>query len=135
MAKYREIILYETKNVVDLFEMVTPNLNKHLWYIEKDLMINGLLTVYCRMNLTDMKNMLKTCPKPTICLSPATYKITDPQDFVQLINGLNDKVKKCLNFIPFLRDYSKYNSIKPEGVYYLYDKIKIITDKNCFNLL
>ena len=88
MAKYREIILYETKNVVNLFEMVTPNLNKHLWYIEKDLMINGLLTVYCRMNLTDMKNMLKTCPKPTICLSPATYKITDPQDFVQFIKWI-----------------------------------------------
>ena len=63
MAKYREIILYETKNVVDLFEMVTPNLNKYLWYIERNLMINGLLTVYCRMNLTDMKNMLKDVPQ------------------------------------------------------------------------
>ena len=130
MTKYREFFLYETKNI-NLFQIVTPNLNKNLWYVEKDLVLNGLLTVYCCMNLTDMKNMLKMCPEPTIYLSPATYKIDDPETFVELINKLDDKVKKSLNFIPFLRSYSRYNTIKPEGVYYTYDKIKLI-DKSCF---
>ena len=135
MTKYRELLLYEmNNNKVDLFQMVTPNLSKELWYVEKDLKLNGLLTVYCRMNLTDMKNMLKTCPEPTICLSRATYKITDPEMFVNVVNALDDKVKKCLNFIPFLRNYSKHHSIKPEGVYYTYDKIKLL-DKNYFNFI
>ena len=97
MTKYRDFLLYETKTI-DLFQMVTPNLNKQLWYIEKDLILNGLLTVYCRMNLTDMKNMLKMCPEQTVCLSPATYKITDPETFIDLVSRLDDKVKKIFNF-------------------------------------
>ena len=132
MKNYRDLIKFELKNI-DLFQLVTPNLNKNLWYIEKDLIVNGLLTVYCCMNLTQMKNMLKTCPEPTICLSSATYKLNDPQDFVNVVNNLNDKEKKCLNFIPFLRNYSLRNTIKHFAVYYLHQPIKLV-EKSCFNL-
>lgn len=130
MKNYRDLIKFETQT--DLFQMVTPNLNKNLWYIEKDLRVNGLLTVYCYMNLIQMKNMLKICPEPTICLSSATYKVNDPKDFVDVINKLEEKEKKCLNFIPFLRNYSLHNTIKNFAVYYLHQKIKLV-DKSCFN--
>ena len=128
MTKYREMILYSNKNI-DLLKMVTPNMTKNVWYLETDLVYSRLLKVYCIMNLMDMQNMLKTCPIPFICLLKSTYKIDDPDTFVKIIDKLKD-AKKSLNFIPYLRQYSKENTINDKAVYYL-RKIKLV-DSNCF---
>ena len=119
MTNYRDLIYFETGNI-DLFNMVTPNLTKNIWYLEKDLIPNRLVKVYCIMNLIDMNNMLKNCPITNICLSPSLFKLNNPQEFVETINKLNNAEKKCLNFIPYLRDYSRYNTIKNNAIYYLH---------------
>ena len=131
MKNYRDLILYDTGNI-DLFNMVTPNLTKNVWYLEKDLRANRLLKVFCIMNLTDMKKMLKTCPITNICLCPSQFKIDDPQFFINIINNLDNKKKKCFDFIPYLRNYSKHYTINSNAVYYLHGDIKKI-DSNCFD--
>ena len=129
--KYRDVILYQNANV-NLSKMVTPNLNKNIWYLETDLIRNRLIKVLCKMNLINMKNMLKNCPVPEICFFPSIYKINDPESFVKVIND-NIKYKKVLDFIPYVREYSFINNfITREGVYYLYDKIKLVPNK-CLN--
>ena len=93
MTNYRDLIYFETGNI-DLFNMVTPNLTKNIWYLEKDLIPNRLVKVYCIMNLIDMNNMLKNCPITNICLSPSLFKLNNPQEFVETINKLNNAEKK-----------------------------------------
>lgn len=129
--KYRDIILYQNANI-DLLKMVTPNINKNIWYLETDLICNRLIKVLCRMNLINMKHMLKNCPIPDICFYPSLYKVTDPESFVNIINNNSDiKNKKVFDFIPYVREYSIRNKIiLNNAVYYLYDKIKLV-DKKC----
>ena len=129
-TKYKQLLFYKMGRDL-IFKMITPNLNKNIWYIEKNLVIKGVITTYCIMNLTDMTNILKYSPIPKLCLSPGLYKISDPKDFIKIINELDDEIKKCFDFIPFLRNYSKINTIKPEAVYYLHGNIEIV-DKDCF---
>ena len=132
--QYKDIISYQNKNI-NLLKMVTPNLDKNLWYLESDLVRNRLLKVLCKMNLKNMKNMLKNCPLPDICFCPSEYKINDPESFVKVINKTQEQDKKVFNFIPFIRNYSIVNNtINDKSVYYLYDKIKLVND-NCLTLL
>ena len=127
--QYRDFILHQNKNV-DLLKMVTPNLSKHVWYLETDLIKNRLLKVFCKMNLINMKHMLKTCPIPEICFCPATYKVNDPENFVKTINNVRYN-KKVFDFIPYIREYSIRNQIINNfSVYYLYNDIKLV-DKKC----
>lgn len=130
MIKYKDVFLYKNKNI-DLFHMVTPNMTRKIWYYEKDLVIKRLLKVYCRMNIREMQLLLKNSFIPKICFSPSIYNINDPNDFVKAINDLDDKDKQIFNFIPFLRNYSKTETINPNAVYYLYDKLKLV-NSNCF---
>ena len=128
--KYKDIILYQNASI-DFLKMVTPNLNKNIWYLETDLVHNCLIKVFCKMNLINMKHMLKNCPLPDICFYPSFYKINDPESFVKNINN-NIKNKEVLDFVPYVRKYSLVNNtIKNEAVYYLYDKIKLV-DAKCF---
>lgn len=125
--KCKELIEFQNKNI-DFLKMVTPNLNKSLWYMETDLVRNRLVKVLCKMNLINMKNMLKSCPIPSICFYPSEYKVNDPQSFVKVINSVTEK--KIFNFIPYVRDYSIRNKIiNDKAVYYLYDKIKLVSKK------
>ena len=132
MTNYRDLILYQTNNI-DLFNMVTPNLDKSIWYLEKELKTRRFLKLYCKMNLINMTDMLKYCPIPNICLSSCQFNISDPQEFVDIINNLDSNQKKCLDFIPYLRKLSQKTVIE-NAVYYLYGNITIV-DKNCsYNL-
>lgn len=127
--KYRDIILYQN-NRINLSKMITPNINKNIWYLESDLIQNRLLKVFCKMNLINMKNMLKNCPIPNICFYPAKYKIDDPKEFVRLINETTEK--KVFDFIPYVRKRSfKNNIINNNAVYYIYDNIELV-DNKCF---
>ena len=59
MKKIREYFLKDNNNKdIDLCDMICPHENKRIWYLEKDLIINCKLVVYCRMTLIDMRNML-----------------------------------------------------------------------------
>ena len=127
--KYKEIFTLQNGNI-NLLKMVTPNLNKNIWYLEKDLICNRLIRIICKMNLSNMKNMLKTCPLPDICFCPSEYKIDDPETFIKIINNIEDK--KIFDFIPYVRKYSiKNNYINNKSVYYLYNNIQLIKN-NCF---
>ena len=127
--KYRDVILYQNANV-DLSKMVTPNLNNNIWYLETDLVRSRIIKVLCKMNLINMKKMLKNCPLPDICFYPSVYKISDPESFVKIINSIDLKNKKVFDFIPYVREYSIRNKIiLNNAVYYLYDKIKLVDVK------
>ena len=130
MTNYRDIFCYETINK-DLFNMVPPNLTKEIWYLEKDLKPSRIIKVYAVVTITDMQNILKNCPLANICLCPSMFNINDPDDFVKIINNLSDDKKKCIDFIPYLRKYSKYNTINELAVYYLTGNIKKV-NSNCF---
>ena len=128
--KYRDIILYQNNNI-NFSKMITPNKSKNIWYLDSDLIQNNLIKVLCKMNLLQMKNILKNCPIPTICFYPAIYKISDPKNFEKIINETKDK--KVFDFIPYVRERSfKNNVIKNEAVYYIYDNIKLVNNK-CLN--
>lgn len=125
--QYRDFLLHQNKNI-NLLKMVTPNLNKSIWYLESDLIENRLLKVFCKMNLINMKRMLKNCSIPDICFCPSTYKVNDPESFVKIVNEI--KHKKILDFIPYVREYSIKNKIiNDTSVYYLYGNIKLIDAK------
>ena len=110
--------------------MVTPNLNKNVWYLEKNLVNNRLIKVFCKMNLINMRNILKTCPIPEICFCPMEYQIDDPESFVRTINKIQNK--KVFDFIPYVRQFSIRNkTINKESVYYLHGNIKLVNN-NCF---
>ena len=79
------------------------------------------------MTLTNMRNMLKTCPLPDICFSPSKYNVNNPNDFVEIVN--KTKHKKIFNFIPYVRQYSiENNIINDKSVYYLNNDIKLVQD-------
>ena len=125
--QYKDFLLYQNK-YIDLLKMVTPNLNKSIWYLETDLIENRLLKVFCKMNLINMKRMLKNCSIPEVCFCPSTYKVNDPESFVKIVNDI--KHKKVLDFIPYIREYSIRNkTINNTSVYYLYDNIRLINAK------
>lgn len=125
--KCKELIEFQNKNI-DMQKMVTPNLNKSLWYLESDLVQHRLIKVFCKMNLINMKNMLKSCPIPNICFYPSKYKLNDPKKFVEIINNIKDK--KILNFIPYIREYSIRNKIiNDKSIYQLFDNIKLVDQK------
>ena len=125
--QYRDFLLHQNKNI-NLLKMVTPNLNKSIWFLESDLIENRLLKVFCKMNLIDMKRMLKNCAIPDICFCPSKYKVNDPESFVKIVNEI--KHKKILDFIPYVREYSiKNKTINNTSIYYLYDNIKLINAK------
>ena len=128
-TNFRELVLYQNSSVVDLLNMVTPNLNKNIWYLETDLISNRLIKLLCRMNLMDMKKMLKNTPIPDICCYPSVYKIDDPQKFVKIINE-NIKYKHVFDFIPYVREFSiKNKTINDKSVYYLYKEIEMVNTK------
>lgn len=128
--QYKNIIEYQNPNI-NLLRMVTPNLNKNLWYLETDLINNRLIRVLCKMNLINMKNMLKNCLLPNVCFYPALYNLDDPESFVKIIND-NIMYKKVFDFIPYIREFSIVNkTINQDAVYYLFDTIKLV-DSKCF---
>ena len=115
---------------VNLCDMITPNINKKIWYLENELIVNSSLTLFSIMTLNDMKKMLKFCPFPYLSLSPGKYKIDDPKDFIKIINEFDIKLKKYFDFIPYLRDVSK-GQICEDKVYYLNGNVELIS-KKCF---
>ena len=128
MTNYRDIFLFYTNR--DLYDLVTPNINKSIWYIETDLEVKRILTLYCHMNLNDMSNVLRNIPIPRICLSPSTFKVDDPRSFIKIVNDLDKEEKKCFNVIPYLRRTSR-EKILNNAVYYLCNSITLVNSK-CF---
>ena len=115
---------------LDLSTLVTPNLDKSIWYVEKELRESALLILYALLNIKDMRRILATCIDTNVCLSPSTYKVSSPEDFVKVINNLSKEKYKMIDFIPFLRKSSREN-IKNYGVYHLKGNIKFIQDEYC----
>lgn len=114
--------------IYNLCYLVTPNIDKSLWYYENDLEEKKIITTYCRMTLHDMKNMLQKCPEPSIFMRPGVYNVTTPESFVNVINNqLSNEAKKALNFVPFLREVTiRLNNVKSHGVYYLHGNIELV---------
>ena len=80
--------------------------------------------------LNDMKNVLKYgCPLPYICLSTGIYNVSRPEEFVNIINNIDNELKKNIDFTPYIRP--EYSLLRNDRVYYLKDKIKLIP-KECF---
>lgn len=135
MKNIRNFFLQEikakTKTNIDLYDMVCPHKNKTLWYLEKDLTMNCILTVYCVMNLIDMKNILKSSPLPSMRFFPAQYNDIDNNKFIKIINNCNKEEKKTFNFLPYLRKTSQNSINVNNNVYYLYGDIEMISSK-CF---
>ena len=71
--------------------------------------------------------LLKVCPITTIRFYPAKYNIENPTDFETIVNSLDPKKLKTLDFIPFLRKRSM-EQIKSFCVYHLVGKIKVLND-------
>ena len=130
MKKIREYFLKDNNKDIDLCDMICPHENKRIWYLEKDLIINCKLVVYCRMTLIDMRNMLKSCPLPKIKFFPAQYNIDEPEKFISIINNCDREEKKTFNFLPYLRESSQ-DSINKNMVYYLLENIALVSNK-CF---
>ena len=122
-------------NFYHLCYMITPNLNKSIWYFENDLKQSKIITTYCKMNIKDMRDMLKNCPDPNICLLPSAYNISTPESFIQKIRTeFKEDTLKTFNFIPFIR-INSLNSIKENNVYYLYDKHIHLMEKHCYQYM
>ena len=128
MTNYRDIFLFYTNR--DLYNMVTPNIDKSIWYIETDLKVKRILILYCHMNLNEMSNMLRNIPIPSICLTPSKFKVDDPHSFIKIVNDLDKEEKKCFNFIPYLRRTSRCKILN-SAVYYLCDNIRLVNSQ-CF---
>ena len=109
----------------DIGNFVTANLNKRLWYLEKDLIKDSSLTVFALMNTIEMTKMLRECPYPSISFDPTKYNITDPYQFEAIINSMKKENLKIFDFIPYLRQRSK-GQIMSDKVYYLAGPIKLL---------
>ena len=123
--QYREYYMYNRDIFKEIGMYVTPNLNKCVWFVEKDLVETSLLTVYARMSIVDMTKLLMMCPIPDIRFYPSKYKIENPTQFENIVNSLDSKKLKTLDFIPFLRKRSM-EQIKSFYVYHLVGKIKVV---------
>ena len=124
----REHFLYKG---VDIEEIVTPNINKNIWCLEKDLRISAELKIYCILTLNDMRNVLKYgCPLPYICLSSGIYNVDTPEEFVKIINNIDDEFKKLIDFTPYVRP--EYSLLRNDRIYHLKDDIKLMPQK-CFS--
>ena len=122
--KYKEYYRFNKEMFNGIGNYVTPNLNKRVWFWEKDLVEKSLLTVYARMNTTDMTKMLSRCPIPGVKFSRPNWRVNTPQDFEKTVNSLDSEKMKSLDFIPYLRDRSK-TQINSFCVYRLAGKIKL----------
>ena len=126
--KYKEYYRFNKEMFNGIGNYVTPNLNKRVWFWEKDLVEKSLLTVYARMNTTDMTKMLSRCPIPGVKFSRPNWRVNTPQDFEKTVNSLDSEKMKSLDFIPYLRDQSK-RQIYSFCVYRLAGKIKLCEKK------
>ena len=129
VPKYREYYIYNKNIFNEIGRYVTPNLNKHAWFLEEDLVEKSLLTVYARMNTSEMTKMLRQSPIPAIRFFPSKYNIDMPEDFETLVNSLNKKEMQSLDFVPYLREKSK-RQIQSHCLYRLEGKIKLVENNN-----
>ena len=137
-GKYKNITqIWQQNDIYNLCHMVTPNLNKSLWLNENCLKQNLIIKTFCKMNLSDMENMLKFCADPKICLSQATFTINKPEKFIDVINReLSCDVKKTLDFIPYVRPHTLNSLIKENGIYYLDTAVNIeLVNESCYKYM
>ena len=115
-----------------LGNLITPCINKRKWYFKDDLIGSRKLNLFIKISLIDMIEMLKNCPDPEICLSPTTFNIKTPEEFVVVVNNMINK-SDIFRFIFSFIKYIPSNIINPLAVYKLQDDIKVV-NQQCFNI-
>ena len=113
-------------NIETISRIVTPNVDKGIWYFENDLVSTDIQVVtFMRISLSDMRKVLQSIPNPNVCLSPSVFNVDGPKSFLKVVN--ETKNLRVFDFIPYLRPHT-FNSdvIKSHCIYKLADKITLI---------
>lgn len=114
-------------NIESLSHIITANLDQSIWYFPHELVsTNYQIKTFVELSLSDMSNVLKGIPLPSICARPHVYNVTDPVSFLKTVNSnMNDK--EIFDFTPYISKNDILDkTIKPHLVYKLADEIVLI---------
>ena len=119
------------KNDNVICDMISPCVNKSLWYRKNNLIRNRTLKIIIKLNDLDMTDILRNCLHPKTCLDPEKYIIKgNPQLFVNTINELRNE-NDIFNYIFNFWEYIPRYDINDDAVYKLKSNIHLI-DEKCF---
>lgn len=127
--KILKILEYDNPGIVNINSIgriVTPNIDKGIWYFENDLVSTNIqVTTFIEMSLSDMRDILRSIPNPDVCLSPSVYNVNNPKSFLKIVN--ETKNLRIFDFIPYIRKHTINNQVvKSQFVYKLAEKINLI---------